>query len=245
MVDVDYSKLKSIADEQHWNEFIPTAGGELVAPLIKRQRVQNADYLFRASRVVAELKVLETEFAHTTGTLEKVSALLTNYGDESRQNFRPELTRVLEAPLQRILKKANRQIRETKDELGLTGYRGVIICINDGFRRIRPETVRILLSDILAKESFSSAQCLIYQTNHYVEIAESPGAVLLWAPLYSPKASDDLVEFVNELGRAWRRYLHKTDGPFDFSGEYKDIDWSRTHVVKGVWRQDRYIRSDK
>jgi hypothetical protein len=42
--DVDYSKLKSIADEPHWNEFVQSVGGELVAPLIKRQGVKSADY---------------------------------------------------------------------------------------------------------------------------------------------------------------------------------------------------------
>ena len=54
--DTDYSKCKSIADEPHWNDFVQSVGGELVHPLIKRQGVKNADYLFPANKVVAELK---------------------------------------------------------------------------------------------------------------------------------------------------------------------------------------------
>ena len=35
MDEVDYSQLKGIADEEHWNKFVLMMGGELVAPLIK------------------------------------------------------------------------------------------------------------------------------------------------------------------------------------------------------------------
>jgi hypothetical protein len=239
MSDIDYSRLRGIADEAHWNAFVPTVGGELVSPLIHRQGVKNADYLFRTSKVIAELKVLETEFTHTPETFEKIKRLMNSKSEDS--NFQNELLRILKTPLQQIIKKANRQIRETKNELGLTGFRGVVICVNDGFRGIRPQTVIGLLAQILNSESYNSMRCLIYQTNHYVEIPESPSTVLLWAPMYSPKADDDLVDFVNDLGRGWRKYANKIDGPFDFSEEIGDIDWNRTYVVDGILRHERYV----
>jgi hypothetical protein len=97
-----------------------------------------------------------------------------------------------------------------------------------------------LLAQILDSESYSSTHCLIYQTNHYVEISESPDAVLLWAPMYSPKAGDDLVDFVNNLGRGWRRYVDQIDGPFDSSDEMKEINWGRSYVVNSIYRHERY-----
>lgn len=79
MNQVDYSKKKGIADEQHWNKFILTAGGEPVGPYIKKPGVKNADYIFQAAKVVVELKILQTEFAHTQQTLKKVDALIEKY----------------------------------------------------------------------------------------------------------------------------------------------------------------------
>ena len=51
MNDKDYSKMRGVVDEPHWQEFVQTVGGELVAPLITRQGVKNADFLFRSEMV--------------------------------------------------------------------------------------------------------------------------------------------------------------------------------------------------
>jgi hypothetical protein len=244
-IETDYSQRRSIVDEPHWNAFVPSVGGELVAPLIKRPGVKNADYIFRDVKVVAELKVLETEFAHTPGILARIGALVERssamHPSDLDPAFYQEFFRILKVPFQRIINKANRQIKETKRELALAGFRGMIICINDNFRGVRPHIATGLLGRILDGKSYSSTHCLIYQTNHYVEIQESPDACLLWAPMYSPKASDDLVEFVNNLGRAWRKYVAELDGPFDSSEEVSQVDWDRGHIVGGPLRHERFV----
>jgi hypothetical protein len=207
MDEIDYSKRRGVADEPHWNEFVLMAGGELVAPHIKRQGIKNADYMFPTARVIAELKIIETEFAHTEQTLEKVDALAAKYPnvspDDATMPLHDELIQIIRKTLQRIINKANRQIKETKIELGL--------------------------------------DALIYQTNHFVEIPSSPYALLLWAPMYSPRASDDLVTFVNDLGRKWRAYAESIAGPYDVSTEVETLDLSQASVVSGVYRNKRYV----
>lgn len=236
--------MRSVADEPHWQEFVKQTGGELVAPLITRQKVQNADFLYRHNRVVIELKVLETEFLDAPSVVSKIeSAFDRNPKDDPNDLTTPlgrELLKILRAPLQRIIKKANRQIRETKQELGLVGWRGIIVIVNDGFRALAPDLVMRLCSDILAGESYSSADAFIYQTNHYIEVPENPYALLLWAPLYAEKSGQDLVEFVNDLGRQWRKYAADADGPFDYSEERKFMDLSRSAVVAGPTRRWKY-----
>lgn len=240
MSNPDYSLMRSVADEPHWNVFVPLAGGELVAPLIKRQGVANADYLFRGSKVIAELKVLATEFSHSKEMLAKVDNLIEKYPnvdpDDEREPLRRELLNELRKPLQRIINKANRQIKNTKAELKLPDYRGVLICVNDGFRRVPPGFVQGLIGDILAGTSYTSTTAVIYQTNHYVEIVESPYAALLWAPMYSDRAGDDLVEFINDLGRKWRAFAEENDGPYDTSEERDFISMSEVSVVTGPFR---------
>lgn len=245
MDDEDYSQRKGVADEPNWQEFVQgLGGGELVAPLITRQGVKNADFLFRQARVVAELKVLETEFLDTESIRQKVADAFERYpgADPKDQGspLRRELLRILRTPLQRIVNKANRQIKETKQELGLVGWRGIIIIVNDGFRGLPPGFVMGLIASILDGKSYSSADGFIYQTNHYVELADNPYAVLLWAPLYDPKADDDLVDFVNDLGRNWRKFSEAKDGPYDYSGEQEAVDLASALVVTGPGRQRRY-----
>ena len=244
MSDIDYSRMRSIADEPHWNAFVQTTGGELIAPLIKRQGVRNADYLFRDAKVIAELKVLETEFAHSKEMLARVDALFAKHlgadPDDPAAPLRRELIGELKKPLQRIVNSANRQIKETKIELGLPDYRGVLICVNDNFRGLRPGIVSGLIGHILAGTSYKSTTAVIYQTNHYVELVELPYAALLWAPMYSDEAGPDLVDFINDLGRKWRAYSEGIEGPYDFSEERPEVRLEAATVVSGIFRNKRF-----
>ncbi|MGF7151458.1 hypothetical protein FHS96_005124 [Sphingomonas zeicaulis] len=238
----DWAAVKGIADEKHWVEFIPRVGGELVAPHIKRQGVKNADFMFPYSRVVLELKVVVTELAHSEQMLAKVDAAFAQFpGGLSDPYLQRELFSILRVPLKRILKTANRQIRETKQELGLVGWRGLIVLVNDGFRGIPPDLAIGLVGDIMASESYSSCDGLIYQTNHLVELRDNPYANWLWIPMYNPRKSDDFVEFVNHIGREWRAFHEEIGGPIEYSAEHETMDLSNSYVVKGPTRHERYV----
>lgn len=218
--------------------------GELVAPLIERQGIKNADYMFSAAKVIIELKILQTDFAQTTQTLEKVDELIAKHPgvdpDDPTEPLRRELLLLLRKPLQRVINTANRQIKETKRELGLHDWSGITVCVNDGFRSAPPDMVLGLLGHILAQTSYSNTDALIYQTNHYVELPYSPYANLLWYPTYSDPTNDGLVDFVNDLGRKWRQYSAKELGPFDVSEEYDSLDLVHASVVTGLRRKNRY-----
>ena len=200
--------IRNIADEPHWNRFVVGFGGELVAPLIKSQGVQNADYLFREERVIVELKTLQTEFFDPLLVRigETAKALCEGPTEDAFVTFERRLFGILEAPLARIVKKANRQIRETKDALGLQGHRGIVLCINDGFIGFPPFFVTDLLHRILVRERFSSTHALIYMTNHVVRVNEGDHAGFLWWPYVGPKDTDELKAFIDRLGEGWARF---------------------------------------
>jgi hypothetical protein len=245
MIERDYSLTRGVADEAHWNEFVVSAGGELVAPLIRRDGVKNADYLFRNHKILAELKVLETEFFHSKELLARFETISRNYyGIDQHDPAYPlqqqEIIKELNKPLQRIIKKANRQIKSTKIELGLPDYRGVLIVVNDGFRGVRPGLVVGLIGNILSGTSYKSIDAVVYQTNHYVEIVESPFAVLLWSPMYSKDAEQNLVDFINDLGRQWRAFSESVDGPYDTSEERDAIQLAEVTVVNGPRRKKAF-----
>lgn len=199
--------------EATWREFVRSFGGQ-VEDLVPRLRTfANADFLFDSLGVVAELKEIETEFssgkAFSTGFASMMQRVLfedpswrpRSHGGSGRfpSWFQNEFVRLFRPPISRLLKKTNRQIRETKAHFGISSASGILILINDGFTTLEPHFVRNLASDLLCS-SYSSIDCLPYLTvNRYVEKRGSDLAHLLWLTPYSERAGDSLVSFVDEL----------------------------------------------
>lgn len=218
-----------ISVEPTWRDFVRSVGGTVVEDVLPQPRsFKNADFAFLEASVVAELKEIETEFSAAPAFRIGFDALmsrLTIEDPEWRPNlfggtgghpawFEPEFVRLFRAPLSRILKTANRQLRETKAHFGIDTSTGILLLVNDGFTSISPDLIRALTSELLL-HSFSSIDCCIYLTvNRYVEIAGSDEPKLIWAPTYSDRASDKLASFVDELGRHWFKFLEQKIGPF-------------------------------
>jgi hypothetical protein len=105
--------------------------------------------------------------------------------------------RLFRPPVSRVLKKANRQIRETKEYLGRSSPTGVLLFVNDGFTTL----------------------------NRCVEIKGSDVPRLVWAPTYSDRGDDSLHQFINDLGRKWFKFLESKIGPFTIDNwETEDHD---------------------
>ncbi len=235
--------------EETWNGIIRSIGGTVVAENISRSpSFENADYFFPGDLVVAELKELDTEFSDS-------KRFRDGYDDLHRRivqddpNWRPlllggdgkypdwfyaEFPRLLRPPISRVLKKANRQIRETKLHFRAPDSHGVLLLVNDKFTSFGPMHVAGLASELLA-HSYSSIDCFVYLTvNTYVEVPRSELANLIWVPSYSERASDTLVAFVNELGRKWADHLEKLIGPFSDRTVTEHADSLRgSRVIRG------------
>lgn len=220
--------------ERNWEEFVRSVGGEVVEDILSEPRTfENADFLFRSLPMVAELKEVETEFGRSSAFHEGFRALIGRVMVED-PNWRPnllggsgdypkwfsrEFIRLFRPPVSRVLKKANRQIRETKAHFGITEPTGMLVFVNDGFTQLEPHFVRALACDLLVN-SYSSIDCFLYMTvNRYVEVPGCDVPRLLWMPSYSERATDSLVQFVDDLGRKWYEYLETKIGPFTIQRE--------------------------
>ena len=215
--------------ETTWQEFVCRAGGDVVSVLLPEPRTfENADFIFKEAGVLAELKEIETEFSQSDafrkGFDELMNRVLGEDPDWKPLLFRgtgaypawfhAEFVRLFRPPISRVLKKANRQLRDTKKHFGINSATGVLVLTNDGFTAIGPELVRALATQLLVS-SYSSIDCLVYITvNRYVELQGSDVPRLMWAPTYSDRAPDFLVTFIDELGRKWFDFLEGKIGPF-------------------------------
>lgn len=223
--------------EPTWQEFVRTVGGQVITDLLPHPpKFENADFLFAEHGVIAELKEVETEFSRSTafctGFSNLMQRLLTEdpdwkpvlFGGDGNHPawFNAEFLRLLRPPVSRILKKANRQIRETKSHFEIDSTNGVLFFVNDGLTSISPQWVLGLAANLLM-HSFSSIDCFVYLTvNRYVEIRGSDVPRLMWAPTYSDRAPDDLVKFVDNLGRQWFSFIEAKIGPFTIPLEQTD-----------------------
>ena len=215
--------------EDVWREFVRLVGGQVVEDLVPEPRTfSNADFIFSDVEVVAELKEVETEFSNNKAFAVGFEAMMNRLilenpewmpaefsGNGQLPNwFGEEFVRLFRPPISRILKKANLQIRETKEHFGFRSPSGILIFVNDGFTALEPHFVHRLLCNLLAN-SYSSIDCFIYLTvNRYVESNANDLANLLWIATYSDRADERLVDFVDALGGKWLDFLEAKIGPF-------------------------------
>jgi len=251
-----WSPHDPIPVEKTFDEFVTLQNGVQVSSLVgESPTFKNADYLFNQDRVIIELKEIQKDFGNDKNFLQKHDELVDKIeretswwkrlrGMEPPPEYYHEVVRLFRPPLQRILKKANRQIKETKSELNLRDHQGLLMIVNDGFVSFPPALVRSIVDETLT-HSYKSLDAWVYlNVNTYVDLPWSENAILPWISSYSCRATDELVHFVDDLGRCWRKFLETKIGPFDFSEEAPcgTVNWDEAVAVAPENRDQIYER---
>ena len=241
--------------EETWHRFVRSSNGKVVADLLPPSpSFDNADYLFADAKVVAELKEVQTEFMAAEASRKGFETLLERLVHEEPQ-WRPtlfggngkyppwferEFVRLARPPISRVIKKANRQLRETKNHFGIAAATGVLLFVNDRFTGLAPDLVHAFACELLV-HSYSSIDCFVYlNVNRYVAIAGSDEPKLIWHPTYSDRADDSLTEFIDALGRRWFDFLEQQIGPTSSRTETQDrtiLRGSKAIVLPGENRR--------
>lgn len=221
--------------ENTWQEFVRLQKGKVLSDDFGTSpEFANADFWFDKDQVVIELKEIQTEFLDKKK--DEIMNLIERYvrdsglsGSEIFQgkfsdDFHREYIRLVRPAIARILRKANKQIKETKVYLNAPNARGVAIIVNDGFTSLSVTIVLGLICNILAN-SYSSIDGFVLMTvNSYVAIESSDVPRLIWTPSYSPGFEyTSLPDFINNLGREWRKFMEIKTGGFDISEEWDGI----------------------
>lgn len=211
------------------DEIVRGFGGRRVSEYVgESPNFDNADYIFLKKQVVMELKEIKKDFWNDEVIKEKHFEIVKSYLKLGKINldmafgralwprqYIQDLIRLFRPPISRILKKGNKQIRETKKYFGYKQTKGVLLFINDFFISLEPFYVNALACNLL-QSNYSSIDCFVYITlNRYVELPNDDYARLLWAPAYSDRAPDELVNFIDDLGCHWFKYLENVIGPWD------------------------------
>jgi hypothetical protein len=212
--------------EAHFRIFIRDFGG-MVLP---ENNAKSADFLFPKDNIVAELKTLQEDARreHATKLQELVAdwrrrGLMMVFGRTiiSLQKLNPvcqrEWLHILEVPVERIIGKANRQIRSTKQFLKLSNAKGLLLIANDGnFLHTGPTDYMILVSRVLQKKTptgerrFPNISGVVYFS---YRIGSRDEAIPFWAAGdIEPKGDIPMREFQERLRRGWVSYMERVTG---------------------------------
>lgn len=155
---------------------------------------------------------------------------------QPKEVFRAEF-RVLRDALQRITKKANDQIKNSRRLLNANGASGVVIFLIDGFYSISPFLTVELLHDPLTRQ-FSGVDAMIFLTFRRKVTLEldddGPFDYFVFEPRYRPGYQESVPNFVDKLGSFWFEYMQRLSGK-KFSKHILSHD-SR-NLRNAVWKE--------
>lgn len=206
-----------------FSHFAKSFGGELSDDLYPNVavRASNADFIFREDNVVAELKCLEVNPLDLKRA-DLIVRLLTKAGLNGSEIIQwsfgkapmpPDGVRILQTYfkklIEKIARKANKQIASTKATESLPNAFGVLLIANDNNYLFNPLHKYDLISDVMARHLNSSEikAVAFFSPNVPMIVPGSLREWLVWIPAYAPNPPQQLVDFIDRLGHEWGRYM--------------------------------------
>lgn len=207
--------------ESFFDKVIEKAGGRRLEENEKNEGVDNADYLLPGA--VLELKIIEEEGLEKESRQEKIKKLFTeNYILPSEINIdiksipteiKPAYKKILGEPIKRAVKKAAKQIKETKSYLKRDIDLGILLAVNNGYASLQHDEFENLVLTYAQKDT-SQIDFIICSTVEHHQGDFDTYAFLtshcypIHEGLRYPK-SDELIQTINELFSELMTYMMK------------------------------------
>ena len=225
--------------ESLMDEAVIAAGGRCVRDLIGvNPPFDNADYLFAADNVVGELKSLEKDFLSDPTVQKKMHILYNRWVDEGKDVpivFGGGVLRTDQIPIEcarelvaifkdrlesAVLRKANRQIRETKENLNYPDALGLLLLSNERNLAFDPAMMAHILYHALGAKFSSIEHVILFSAN----LTLGAATTLSGPPFISirfPDRRQPTDAFLRKLGSRWYETLSAATGkmfpPFSFT----------------------------
>lgn len=220
--------------EERFIQFVRSFdGAEIIddLPLTPRQQAaQKGDYFFNSRTIIGEQKSLKISTAHKIETIlkpyENTPEWPLFYGEQELHkivNFLPDgekiNAKIIEAvtdSIETLIKKANRQIRVTKETFNLPSAGGLLIIVNDLVDILSPDMLalrvrRCLQKQTAAKEKRFQEITVVLAVNavHYTQITPTLKAMpILIMPSGLPDPND-IQSFAQVLAERWSTFEGK------------------------------------
>lgn len=209
-----------IETEKEFDECVKQSRGLKISELVgPSPDFLNADYLFNEYNVIAEMKCLEENKIKDEKIREKASKLHEKCLSEQKapvivfgrarvstdgfpEEFTKNIIELYRNPIRGVIKKANKQIRETKEYLNKNDAHGLLILVNDGHTALDPNSMMWILNETFRRDGLTSISSALYFTvNLKAEHPQLHKDILVWIPCYrnpNNKCSEQLLERLSE-----------------------------------------------
>lgn len=232
--------------ESVFRRFVEDFGGEIVPEAEDGQ--PSADYVFRQYRVVAELKCLVVD--RTADILNKLREIIeqrrAGAGSQAQQpgpddillpftsgdgeklsipfdeSFQRAWQKVLLAPIENMIRGANKQIRATKERLSDPSAHGVVLIFNesDPLHAASPQHFARLVGEVIQKphsgeRRFPHIQGMVYFSFRTIETfdEQTQKYMSIWLPAQvRGDTVREVKRFQYDLGLGWRQYVERMSG---------------------------------
>jgi len=150
--------------ERKFDDYFQSLGFSRVSEFVgESPGFENADYIRDCDRLVVELKILDKDYFPQVGIIDRFCAIVpapVNVNPDGTGIYTVSMPKTnregrgdtFEEPMRRVLKKANRQLKETNRVLFDTEGRGFVVIVMNGFRSLAPTVVARMVSELLAVE---------------------------------------------------------------------------------------------
>ncbi|GAB3166722.1 hypothetical protein [Telluribacter humicola] len=244
--------------EDFITKFVHSTNGQLVSEYLNSTPdFENADYFFKSDNIIIELKCLEKDL-FSDEDFERNERLIDRWIEEKlitksdiiaiflRKKQIPEkclqeMFKLARRTFQKVIEKANKQLRETKTKAGNADTKKVLMICNDGNYLFPNALLFSLVCDIISTRKEIDIDCTVYFTVNQVSFI--PNSDLdwgLWLPAYGENANEHLHQFINDLGLKFNNFYNDTFGIENT--EYRDFP--DTEVGINAISEMNYIPKD-
>lgn len=213
--------ISAIQTEQEFDSFFDSLGFKRVSDDAGMSpSFQNADYVHKENKIIIELKVLEKEHFEEGGVIGSINAFIlqpVSIDEQRTGQYKLSLPKQnregkhdnIKEPLKRTLKKANKQLRETKRFYSNIGhFSGYVIFAQTGLSSLSPEITGQVLRKSMFKNYSEIDGAIIctphFQTKNPFTLETNPECVSI-TKNWSQKHYDECFN----LAEAWIRYFEK------------------------------------
>ncbi|MGH9971988.1 MAG: hypothetical protein ACREBG_29935 [Pyrinomonadaceae bacterium] len=253
LVILRFMSLPIIDVEKVFGEFVEAYGGKVSDKEVAPDKESNADYIFHDAKVVAELKILKEDpfsnKAFLASREQKTKKWIANglVTQEELERVKTisqlplecyrDIVKLYTGALRGHVKKANQQIKKTREEKHLSDYKGLLLLVSDGNFLLDPKNIRQSLAELFNGEQYSEINTVVYMTVNVVTKHPNSSTrtrlfTYLWRDLDKPENEVPLA-FLQDLYVKWATFYGEVTGiPLDILSDVNQQGISEVDLLK-------------
>ena len=209
----------------------------------------NADFIFHHEKVVAEFKRIEKDNTDSPNNQAKLNAALERFYLEGKiktkeitednwqglpKELHNEVYNITTNSIKGHVEKANKQIKETKANLGLESYKGCLIIVNDGVESYPPASFLHATFRLVHTHYSGISYIIFFTANILAKSREHPAPLQFWLGLDVEKAGKMGDAFSENLFHAWTGFVSRKTGMPAVKKEMNDAEgfWKARNLPK-------------